>query len=145
MIGSVFSLFAVGTFLSRAAMPWLSRRASEWQILRVALAAIVFVFLALPWASVAPVLMALGLIFGAAVGMSQPNILSLLHAASPAGRSAEAIGLRSVISNGASVIVPITFGAVVAPLGISALLIGGSVFFASGLPSAHRGAMFKKR
>jgi MFS family permease len=143
VIGTVFSLFAVGTFLSRAAMPWLSQRASEWQILRAALVVIVVVFIALPWAVVAPILMLIGLVFGAAVGLSQPNILSLLHAASPAGRGAEAIGLRSVISNGASVVVPVAFGAVVAPLGISALLIGGSVFFATGLPPAHRGATIR--
>lgn len=140
VIGTVFSLFAVGTFAARATMPWLSQRANEWQILRVSLAVIVCVFVALPWAGVAPILMTLGLIFGAAVGMSQPNLLSLLHAASPAGRGGEAVGLRSVLSNSVSVVVPVAFGAVVAPLGISALLIAGSAVFATGLAPAHRGA-----
>ena len=32
-------------------MPWLSQRANEWQILRVSLAVIVCVFIALPWAA----------------------------------------------------------------------------------------------
>jgi len=143
VIGTVFSLFAVGTFAARAAMPWLSQRANEWQILRVSLAVIVCVFIALPWAAVAPMLMTLGLIFGAAVGMSQPNLLSLLHAASPAGRGGEAVGLRSVLSNSVSVVVPVAFGAVVAPLGISALLFAGSAVFATGLPPAHRGATLR--
>jgi len=140
VIGTVFSLFALGTFLARAAMPWLSQRANEWQILRVSLAVVVCVFIALPWAVVAPLLMTLGLIFGAAVGMSQPNLLSLLHAASPPGRGGEAVGLRSVLSNSVSVVVPVAFGAVVAPLGISALLFAGSAVFATGLAPAHRGA-----
>ena len=140
VIGTVFSLFALGTFLARAAMPWLSQRANEWQILRVSLAVVACVFIALPWAVVAPLLMTLGLIFGAAVGMSQPNLLSLLHAASPPGRGGEAVGLRSVLSNSVSVVVPVAFGAVVAPLGISALLFAGSAVFATGLAPAHRGA-----
>ena len=139
VIGLVFSLFAVGTFVARAAMPWLSRRANEWQILRVSLAVVTLVFMALPWAGVAPALMALGLLFGCAVGMSQPNMLSLLHAASPAGRGGEAVGLRSVLSNSCSVAVPLAFGAAVVPFGISALLVSGGVLFASGIPSAHRG------
>ena len=139
VIGLVFSLFAVGTFAARAAMPWLSRRANEWQILRVSLAVVTLVFMALPWAGVAPALMALGLLFGCAVGMSQPNMLSLLHAASPAGRGGEAVGLRSVLSNSCSVAVPLAFGAAVVPFGISALLVSGGVLFASGIPSAHRG------
>jgi len=140
VIGAVFSLFALGTFTARATMPWLSRRANEWQILRISIAVIVCVFFALPWAVVAPLLMGLGLIFGCAVGMSQPNMLSLLHAASPPGRGGEAVGLRSVLSNSVSVAVPLVFGAAVVPLGISALLVGGGVVFASGIPPAHRGA-----
>lgn len=138
VIGAVFSLFAVGTFMSRAMMPWLSRRASEWQIIRVVVVVIAVVFLMLPWAEVAPVLMAFGFVFGCAVGMSQPNMLSLVHAAAPPGRSGEAVGLRSVIGNSCSVAVPLAFGAAVAPFGISPLLVGGGVFFCSAIPVAHR-------
>ena len=140
VIGTVFSLFAVGTFLARAAMPWLSHRANEWQILRVSLAVMVLVFFALPWAVVAVVLMALGLVFGCAVGMSQPNVLSLLHAAAPAGRGGEAVGLRAVLSNGCSVVVPLAFGAAVGSAGISALLMAGGVLVGTGVWPAHRGA-----
>ena len=145
VIGTVLSLFALGTFAARAMMPWLSQRANEWQILRIAITVIVCIFFALPWAVVAPLLMALGLVFGCAVGMSQPNMLSLLHAASPPGRGGEALGLRSVLSNSVSVTVPLAFGAAVVPFGISALLVGGGVIFASGLPAAHRGVVARAR
>lgn len=144
VIGTVFSLFAVGTFAARATMPWLSKRANEWQILRAALCVIVVVFLALPWAVFAPLLMALGLVFGSAVGMSQPNMLSLLHAASPPGRGAEAVGLRSVLSNSVSIVVPLAFGVAVVPLGISALLVIGAGVFASGLYPAHQGTLQRR-
>jgi MFS family permease len=144
VIGTVFSLFAVGTFLARAAMPWLSHRANEWQILRVSLAVMVLVFFALPWAVVAVMLMALGLVFGCAVGMSQPNVLSLLHTAAPAGRGGEAVGLRAVLSNGCSVVVPLAFGAAVGTLGISVLLMAGGVLVGSAVWPAHRGAQARR-
>jgi MFS family permease len=140
VIGTVFSLFAFGTFVSRAAMPWLSQRANEWQIIRVSAVVISVVFVVMPFATVAPVLMLAGFVFGMAVGMSQPNMLSLVHAAAPAGRGGEAVGLRSVIGNSCSVAVPLAFGAAVAPLGIAPLLVGGGVFFASAVPVAHVGA-----
>jgi MFS family permease len=144
VIGTVFSLFAMGTFVSRAAMPWLSRRANEWQIIRVSAVVISIVFVALPFATLAPVLMFAGFIFGMAVGMSQPNMLSLVHAAAPAGRGGEAVGLRSVIGNSCSVAVPLAFGAAVAPFGIAPLLVGGGVFFASAVPVAHAGARLRQ-
>jgi MFS family permease len=140
VIGTVFSFFALGTFSARAAMPWLSRRANEWQILRVALVVISLVYCVLPWMVLAPMLMAAGLVFGAAVGMSQPNILSLLHAASPAGRGGEAVGLRSVLSNGCSVLIPLAFGAALATVSISSVLLGSAVLFGAGIYPAHQGA-----
>jgi MFS family permease len=145
VIGTVFSLFALGTFLARAAMPWLSRRANEWQILRVALVVIFLIFLALPWAVLAPVLMLCGLIFGSAVGMSQPNMLSLLHQAAPPGRGGEAVGLRSVLSNGCSVLVPLSFGAALAAVSITPVLIFGALVFSTGLFPAHRGVLERQK
>lgn len=145
LIGTVFSLFAIGTFGARAAMPWLSRRANEWQILRVAVCVVVLVYIALPFASMAWSLMLLGLVFGAAVGMSQPNILSLLHGAAPPGRGGEAVGLRAVLSNGCSVLVPLGFGAALLPLGIGSVLTIGATLFASGIWPTHRGALARQR
>jgi predicted MFS family arabinose efflux permease len=145
VIGTVFSFFALGTFSARAAMPWLSGRASEWQILRVALIVITLVYCVLPWMVHAPMLMGAGLIFGAAVGMSQPNILSLLHAAAPVGRGGEAVGLRSVLSNGCSVLIPLAFGAALATVSISSILLSGAVLFGAGIYPAHQGAKIRDR
>jgi MFS family permease len=139
IIGTVFSLFAVGTFVSRALMPWLSTHFREWQIMRAAMAMIALVFVALPWASAATAFMLLGFLFGTAVGFSQPNMLSLLHAAAPSGRGGEALGLRSLVGNGSSVLIPITFGFAVGPLGVAPLLWLGAALISSALPAAHRG------
>lgn len=140
VIGTVFSFFAIGTFAARAVMPWLSRRFTEWPILRAAMIVITIVFAAFPWLSVAPLMMAAGIIFGAAVGLSQPNMLSLLHTAAPAGRGGEAVGLRSVLSNGGSVVVPLAFGAALSTVSISTLLFGGALLFGTGIYPAHHGA-----
>jgi MFS family permease len=144
VIGTVFSLFALGTFASRACMPWLASRVSEWEIVRVVVAIIAVVFVVLPWVDSAVLLMMVGFAFGAAVGMSQPNMLSLLHAAAPAGRGGEAVGLRSVIGNSCSVAVPLAFGAAVAPFGIGSLLVAGGVFFSSAIPVAHRSVRVRR-
>ena len=139
VIGTVFSLFAVGTFVSRALMPWLSTRFREWQIMRAAMTMIALVFVLLPWASAATAFMLLGFLFGASVGFSQPNMLSLLHAAAPTGRGGEALGLRSLVGNGSSVLIPIAFGFAVGPFGVAPLLWAGAALISSALPAAHRG------
>ena len=144
VIGTVFSLFALGTFIARAVMPWMSRRANEWEILRTALVVICLVFFALPWAVVAPLLMLLGLIFGCAVGTSQPSMLSLLHSAAPAGRGGEAVGLRSVLSNSVSVAVPLLFGAALATVSVPVLLVVGGFVVASGVKPAHNGVQARQ-
>ena len=140
VIGTVFSLFALGTFLARGLRcPGCRNAANEWQILPGVAGPWWCVFSSRcrgPWSPAADDART---DFGAAVGMSQPNLLSLLHAASPPAAVAGG-RLRSVLSNSVSVVVPVAFGAVVAPLGISALLFAGSAVFATGLASAHRGA-----
>ena len=145
VIGTVFSFFAIGTFAARAVMPWLSRRYTEWQLLRAGTIVITLVFVAFPWLTVAPLLIAAGTVFGAAVGLSQPNILSLLHTSAPAGRGGEAVGLRAVLSNCCSVVVPLAFGAALSTVSISTLLYGGALLFGSGLYPAHHGARASRR
>ena len=139
IIGTVFSLFALGTFVSRALMPWFSSRFREWQIMRAAMVIVALVFVALPWASAATMFMLLGFLFGSAIGFSQPNMLSLLHAAAPRGRGGEALGLRSLVGNGSSVLIPVAFGFAVGPLGVAPLLWAGAALISSALPAAHRG------
>ncbi len=140
IIGTVFSLFALGTFVSRALMPWFSSRFREWQIMRAAMAVVALVFVALSWVSVAAMFMLLGFAFGCAIGFSQPNMLSLLHAAAPRGRGGEALGLRSLVGNGSSIVIPVAFGVAVGPLGVAPLLWAGAALIGSALPCAHRGA-----
>ena len=140
-IGMVSSFFALGTLAARASMPWLSRRFSEWQILRAAMVIITLVFVAFPWMTIAPLLMAAAFVYGCAVGTSQPNMLSLLHTHAPPGRGGEAVGLRSMFGNACSVTIPLAFGAALSAVSISTLLFAGAALFATGIHPAHRGVV----
>ena len=88
--------------------------------------------------------MTLGLVFGCAVGTSQPSMLSLLHSAAPPGRGGEAVGLRSVLSNSCSVVVPLAFGAALAAVSIPVLMVMGGMVIASGLKPAHSGVLARQ-
>lgn len=123
VIGTVLSCFALGTFSARLAMPWLARRFAEWQLLRSSLFVVALCFAVMPWANIAPLLMGLGFIIGCSLGMSQPNVLSLLHACAPAGRGGEVVGLRSVITNAVSVVTPLAFGGLLAGVSVATVLL----------------------
>ncbi len=143
VIGAVYACFAIGTFLIRAAMPWLSRHYSEWQMMRAAMVVIALSYAMMPWLVLAPLLMLVGLLFGAAVGLSQPNMLSLLHRAAPAARSGEAVGLRALVSNVCAVITPLAFGATLSVLSIGTVLLGAAALFGTGIYPTHRGVASK--
>jgi MFS family permease len=121
VIGTVLSCFALGTFSARLAMPWLAKRFTEWQLLRSSLFVVALCFAMMPWAQVALLLMGLGFVIGCSLGMSQPNVLSLLHTSAPPGRGGEVVGLRSVITNAVSVVTPLAFGGLLA--GVSLCLL----------------------
>jgi len=89
-IGFVLGAFAVATFTIRLAMPWLSRRFSEWQVLTYTLFNTTVAFLLFPFFSSLAPLMAVAFLLGLGLGAAQPNVMSLLHARSPAGRVGEA-------------------------------------------------------
>lgn len=137
-IGTILSVFAAGTFSVRLIMGYLARRLSEWEILRAAIALIVAVYLLLPLTHAVPLFFALAYLLGAAVGCSQPNMLSLLHAIAPPGRGAEAVGLRATFGNASGVFVPFLFGATAATLGVMPVFWGVAMLVATALPAAHR-------
>ncbi len=138
IIGSIASMFALGTIVSRLAMPWLATRFQEWQNVRASALCMTLVFLVLPWARVPAVFMVLGFAFGASVGLSQPNTLSLLHAATPSGRTGEALGLRFFLGNCSSVLLPLLFGLAVVPFGPAPLMWAGAALVGAGLPAVQR-------
>jgi len=130
-IGLVLGSFAAATFVIRLAMPALARSFREWQVLTFTLFTGAIAFALLPVFSTLGPLMACTFLLGLGLGAAQPNVMSLIHARSPAGRVGEALGLRTTIMNGSHVVLPLVFGAFGAVVGagvafwIMAALLGG--------------------
>ena len=121
-IGLVLGCFALATFMIRLAMPWLSRRFTEWQVLTYTLFCAALAFTLFPLFSSREPLMTVAFLLGLGLGAAQPNIMSLVHSRTPNGRVGEALGLRSMIIHGSQVVLPLVFGAFGSVLGAAAML-----------------------
>ncbi|RZI41489.1 MFS transporter [Herbaspirillum sp. HC18] len=137
-IGFILGGFSTATFLVRLAMPWISRRLSEWQVLVSALILAALCYAVFPFTHEPLSMMLVAAILGLAVGSSQPNMLALLHDAAPAGRAGEAVGVRVTIGNACQVILPLAFGGAGATLGLTAVFWGMTAMIGAGVPVAWR-------
>ncbi|MDF3037194.1 MAG: transporter [Paucimonas sp.] len=139
-IGLIIGCFSASTFVIRLAMHWISRRYSEWQVLTTALTLAVGCYLLLPLMETPMSIMLVTAVLGLALGSSQPNVLALLHHASPPGRAGEAVGIRVTISNASQVVLPLAFGAAGATLGLFPVFWGMGAMIIAGVPIAWRKA-----
>jgi MFS family permease len=139
-IGLVLGAFAVATFAVRLAMPLLSRRLREWQVLTFTLFTGSLAFLLMPWLGSPLPLAACAFLLGLGLGAAYPNVMSLLHAKSPPGRVGEALGLRHLIMNGSHVLLPLVFGAAGSVLGARVVfLLMAAVLLAAGFAARRVG------
>jgi len=144
-IGVVMGSFALATFVIRLAMPQLTRRFSEWQVLIYTLFSAAFAFALFPFfTSLAP-LMIMAFLLGLGLGAAQPNIMSLVHSRSPPGRVGEALGLRSTIINSSQVILPLVFGAFGSVLGAPAMFWSMALITSLGGGAGMRWGMHRLR
>lgn len=135
-IGLILGCFSAATFTVRLAMPWISRRLTEWQVLASALVLSALCYAVFPFMRDPLALMIAASVLGMAVGSSQPNMLALLHHAAPAGRAAEAVGIRVTIGNACQVILPLAFGGAGAALGLHAVFWSMTAMIGAGVPIA---------
>lgn len=137
-IGLILGCFSAATFIVRLAMPWILRRFSEWQVLTFALTLAAACYALFPLMRQPLSLMAIAASLGLAVGSSQSNMLALLHHTAPAGRAAEAVGVRITIGNACQVFLPLAFGGAGAALGLSVVFLAMSAMIGAGVPIAWR-------
>jgi MFS family permease len=142
-IGLILGCFSAATFTVRLAMPWISRRFTEWQVLTSALSLAVLCYVLFPIMRQPATMMVVAAILGLAVGSSQPNMLALLHHSAPRGRAGEAVGIRITIGNACQVLLPLAFGGTGATLGLSAVFWGMGAMIGAGVPIAWRKALEK--
>jgi predicted MFS family arabinose efflux permease len=131
-IGFVLGCFALATFTIRLAMPWLSQRFTEWQVLTYTLFCATLAFGLFPLFSSRVPLMAVAFLLGLGLGAAQPNVMSLVHSRSPQGRVGEALGLRSTIIHSSQVVLPLVFGAFGSVLGAAAMFWTMAVLVCTG-------------
>jgi len=137
-IGLVLGSFAFATFMIRLAMPRLSTRFNEWQVLVFTLLSASAAFLLFPFFDAMVPLMIVAFLLGLGLGAAQPNIMSLVHSRCPPGRVGEALGLRTTIINSSQVILPLVFGAFGAVLGARAMFWSMAIIVAAGGIAAMR-------
>lgn len=109
-IGLVLGSFAVAATLVRLAIVRWAQHLDEIRALRAAMALATVLLLVYAWL---PGTLGLALgsaILGMALGSVQPMILATLHQVTPPERHGQALGLRLLASNGATVAMPLGFG-----------------------------------
>jgi predicted MFS family arabinose efflux permease len=134
-IGVIMGTFGAATFVVRTAMPWINRTLSEWQTLAGALGITAFVYCLFPLFSAVPVLVSLAFLLGLGLGCAQPMVMSLIHIVAPAGRTGEAVGVRTTVMNVSQTALPLLFGGLGSALGmmpafwaVALALTAGSVY-----------------
>jgi MFS family permease len=138
-VGVILAAFAAATFVVRFAMPAISRRANEHQVLAAALLVAAAAYAAFPFVERAGALMTVSFCLGLGLGCGQPMVMSLLHAHAPPGRMGEAAGVRMSLVNAMSVAVPLVFGALGASVGIGPVFWTVGALLGAGGLLARRG------
>lgn len=127
VIGSILGAFAVAAAVIRVSLPWVAAHVREWALVAGAMLVTAVLFGVYPLLH-NPVAMGLcSVLLGLALGSVQPMIMSMLHQVTPEHRHGEAVAMRVMVINAASVAMPVLFGAAGAVVGVA------GVFWAAGL------------
>lgn len=139
-IGLVLSSFAVAATAVRLVIVRWSSRMDEQAMLRAAMALAAAVLAVYVWLPGLPGLMAGSALLGIALGSVQPMVLSRLHQVTPAGQQGQALGLRMMVTNTATVGMPMLFGLMSAGLGTaSPLWLMASLLMLAQWPARRMG------
>ena len=109
-IGLVLGSFAVAATTVRLAILAWAERIDERRALLAAMTLASAVLLAYAWLPGAAGMMLGSALLGVALGSVQPMILSTLHQAAPPDRQGQALALRMVFTNVATIAMPLGFG-----------------------------------
>ncbi|MCV2349628.1 MFS transporter [Paucibacter sp. Y2R2-4] len=128
-IGLVLASFAVAATVVRLAIIRWATQLDEMKALRVAMLMAALTLIVYAWLPGTPGLMLGSALLGLALGSVQPMVLAMLHQVTPADRHGQALGLRMMATNAATVAMPAGFGllatvsAVAAPMWLMAGLL----------------------
>jgi predicted MFS family arabinose efflux permease len=127
VIGSILGAFGIAAAAVRLLTPLVAAQLREWAIVVGAMAATAILFGIYPLTH-APLAMGVcSALLGFTLGSTQPMVMSLLHQLAPEHRYGEAVAMRVIVINTASVGIPMVSG-------LAGSLIGAAgVFWAAGL------------
>jgi MFS family permease len=109
-IGLVLGAFALAATVVRLAISAWADRLDEGRALRAAMMLATAVLLVYAWLPGAAGMMIGSALLGLALGSVQPMVLSALHQAAPPDRQGQALALRMVFTNLATIAMPAGFG-----------------------------------
>ncbi len=138
VIGAILGSFAVAAAVVRVAIPLLASHLKEWKVVTTSMLVTATVFAIYPFMP-SPITMALcSIVLGLALGAVQPMILSTLHQITPHALHGQALGLRLMISNLSSVLMPMAFGTAGLAVGVSVIFWTTGTMVAAGSRLAWR-------
>nr|WP_255719387.1 MFS transporter [Pelomonas sp. P8] len=119
-IGLVLGSFAVAATVVRLAIVRFADDLDEARALRAAMSVAMLTFAAYAWLPGTAGLICGSALLGVALGSVQPMILAMLHRATPPERHGQALGLRMLTVNSATVAMPACFGMLAAATALAA-------------------------
>jgi MFS family permease len=128
-IGVVLGSFALAATAVRVAILAWAHRIGEARALRTAITLATAVLAVYAWLPGTLGMMLGSALLGVALGSVQPMVLSTLHQAAPPDRQGQALALRMVFTNAATIAMPLLFGVlaaattVAAPMWLMAVLL----------------------
>lgn len=131
-IGVVMSAFAVAIILLRIVLPFAVRRTGEAQLFTYAMFVAAAAFLLFPLSHTPWPLAAASFLLGVGCGVGQPLSMSLIFAASPRERAAEATGMRITVNQVTHFVIPLLFGAMGSVAGFAAVFLTNAGFLVAG-------------
>ena len=118
-IGIVVGSFPLAMFVVRSLATPISRYLSARQMLLLSMAGSGLAALGFGLVSEMALLVGFAFAMGLGQGLAAPTVNALLYDASPPGRVAEAMGLRTSITKSCQVLLPLLGGSVTALLGVA--------------------------
>jgi MFS family permease len=143
-IGTVLGSFSVAATGVRLAISRFAPRLDERKALCGAMTLAAAVSAVYVWLPGLPAMMAGSFMLGLALGSVQPMVLSMLHQVTPSERRGQALGLRMLATNSATLAMPMLFGllaagtaAAAAPMWLMAALVSLALVPARRIRAPH--------
>ncbi|MEK8033694.1 MFS transporter [Ideonella sp. DXS29W] len=137
-IGLILGSFAAAATVVRLAISRWADHLDEKRALRAAMTLATAVCVVYYWLPGVAGMMLGSALLGLALGSVQPMILAMLHQVTPADRHGQALGLRMLATNAATIVMPTGFGALAAAtMPAAPLWLMGSLVLAAQIPAAR--------